>query len=182
MMTAAVTDYGIDASLGINDFSWVDPVTLLPQQARHMDWSVAGHLTHYLRAQQTALTASISYQRAFEAADEQQICPAGTVAPSPQCITGRSAAPSRNENLLVAAGLRYRLAGRDGSLGRLAVAPLVTYDVIDDVWGVDVPVYLVPGENDSLTGGVRFGYRTDREERLSISVFVGTTFDFFGGR
>jgi hypothetical protein len=43
-----------------------------------------------------------------------------------------------------------------------------------------VPIYLVPGGNNALTGGVRLGYRSDREDDFSVSFFVGTTFNFFG--
>lgn len=181
LTTLNVTDWGVDATLGINEFEWVDPVTLTPQKAQRTDWSVAGHVTHYLAGRQLALTGSVSYQRAYEAADEQLLCPPNPVDPATQCMTARGAAPGRNENLLISAGLRYRTINAEGTPGRFAIAPMVNYDVIDDVWGVDVPIYLIPGPNGSLNGGIRLGYRSDREDRFSIGVFVGTTFNYLGG-
>ena len=174
------TDFGIDATVGINEFEWVDPVTFGRQTARHTDWSLAGHVVHYLTGDQMAITGSISYQRAYEAADEQQLCPPNPGNPPTGCITARGAAPKRNEHLVLSLGLRYRLA-QNVTLLNLAVAPQVNYDVSDDVWAVDVPVYFTPGANGSLTGGVRFGYRSDRENEFSVGAFVGTTFDIFGG-
>ena len=179
-MGAGGTDVGVEASVGINDFEWIDPITFLPQKKRHTDWGVAIHGTMFLGGLETAITGSAAYQRAFEAAEEQQLCPAGSTNAA-DCVTARLAAPGRNENLLLSVGLRHRFLTPDATSARLAVAPIVTYDVIDDVWGVDVPVYFVPGANNSLTGGVRFGYRSDRDKKFSIGVFLGTTFDFLGG-
>lgn len=181
LTTRGVTDWGLDATLGINDFEWVDPATLSPQKAQHTDWSVAGHVTHYFAGRQLAFTGSASYQRAYEAAEEQLICPPNPVDPATQCITARGVGPTRNENLILSAGLRYRTINALGIPGNFAIAPMVNYDVIDDVWGVDIPIYLVPGPNGSLNGGVRLGYRSDREDRFSFSVFVGTSFNFLGG-
>lgn len=180
-LTPPATDFGIDATVGFNDFEWLDATTLLPQKKRHTDWSVAGHVAHYLSGSHTALTASVAYQRAFEASEEKQVCPPGFTDPA-QCSTARTAAPSRNENLLLALGVRHRALGADLKLANLAIAPIVTYDVIDDVFGVDVPIYYTPDDKGGLNGGIRFGYRSDREKSFTIAFFVGTTFDVFGGR
>jgi hypothetical protein len=172
---SSATDYGLEATVGINDFEWTDPVARTPQQARRTDWSVAGHIAHYLPGTQTAFTGSISYQRAYEAAKEQLLCPPNPANPATDCVTARAAAPTRNENLLLSAGLRHRLMG-NGILLNLAVAPVVTYEVLDDVWGVDVPVYFIPGREGGLNGGVRFGYRSDRDDKFTVGVFVGQAF------
>lgn len=174
-MIHGAVDYGIDATAGINDFEWLEPVTFIPQKARHTDWSVAGHFSYYEPG--LALTGSASYQRAYEAAEKQLLCPPNTTSPATQCRTDRGVGPTRNEHFLLSASLRYRFAGSDGRLLPLAVAPLGTYDVTDDVWGVDVPVYFIPGAGSGLTGGVRFGYRSDRDDHFSIGVFVGAAFN-----
>lgn len=170
------TDYGIDATVGINDFEWVDATTLLPQKKRHTDWAVAAHIAHYLPG--TAITGSVAYQRAYKAAEEGTICPPTSTDPA-DCVQARGAAPTRDKNLLISAGLRHRFVGGDGNLLNLAVAPEITYDVVDDIWGIDVPVYVVADKEGGLTGGIRFGYRSDRENKFSVGLFVGTTFGFF---
>jgi hypothetical protein len=172
---AGATDYGLDATVGVNDFDWVDSRTLIPQQARHTDWSVAAHIDHYLPG--FALSASIAYQRAYRAADQQLLCPASTTNPATDCKMARTAAPSRKESLLLSGGVRYRFTKADGTLMNLATAPLVTFDPLDRVWGVDVPVYILPEKDGSLTGGIRFGYRSDRKEKFTVTAFVGTAFN-----
>lgn len=137
---------------------------------------MSAHLDQYFVRSKTALTLSASYQRGYEAAEEQRICPPGVTDPSADCIDGRAAAPARDENLLLSAGLRHQFM-RDGRLLNLAVAPLVTYDAIDDVFGVDVPIYMMPDADSGLTGGVRFGYRSDRENEFSVGLFVGVAFN-----
>lgn len=174
ILPVGATDYGIDATVGINDFDWSDPHTLIPQKVRHTDWSIAAHIDHYIPG--AALSASIAYQRAYQAADEQLLCPAGTANPAADCKMGRAAAPTRKESLLLSAGGRYRFTKADGTLSNLAVAPLVTFDAIKSVWGVDVPVYFVPDKDGSLTGGIRFGYRSDRKDKFTVSAFVGAAF------
>jgi hypothetical protein len=175
----AATDFGIDATVGINDFEWVDATTLLPQKKQHTDWSVAAHVARYLAGTHTALTASVAYQRAYKAAEEELACPPVVTNPATDCKMARLGAPSVDKNFLLAAGIRHRFADADGNLLNLAVAPLVTYDVKDGVWGVDVPVYVTPGKDGALTGGIRFGYRSDREDKFSVGLFVGTTFSIW---
>ena len=179
ILTSGVTDYGIEASVGINDFEWLDPITFSNQKARKTSWGIAGHYTQYLVKSPTAFTFSASYQRAYKAADEELLCPPSATDPATQCKTARGAGPARDENALISAGLRHRFMAPDGTLLGLAIAPLVTYDVIDDVFGVDVPVYLIPGKDGDLTGGIRFGYRSDRDDKFSVSVFFGSTFSLW---
>lgn len=170
------TDFGVDATVGINDFEWVNATTFLPQKKRHTDWAVAAHVAHYMAG--TAITGSVAYQRAYKAAEEEAICPPTSTDPA-DCVQARGAPPTLDKNFLISAGLRHRFVGGDGNLLNLAVAPAATFDVIDDVWGVDIPVYVVPDKEGGLTGGIRFGYRSDREDKFSVGLFVGTTFGFF---
>lgn len=176
--TPAATDFGIQATAGFNDFEWADRISLLPQKDRRIDWAVAGHVAHYLPNSHTALVGSVSYMRAYEAAEEQTICPQSS-ANRDDCRQVRTAAPNRNENALISAGVRHRFFG-NGTLANLAIAPVVTYDVIDDVFGVDVPIYYTPTSDGGLNGGIRLGYRSDRANEFSVSFFFGTTFNIFG--
>jgi hypothetical protein len=167
------TDWGLDLSLGINEFLWTDPVTFGPQKSQEVDWSVTANVAHYFPG--FVFSASASYQSAYEAAAEQQLCP-----PNAACVTARAAAPTRNEHFVLSAGFRYRFVGGDGQLARLAIAPQVNYDFEDDVWAVDVPIYFIPGPNGGLNGGVRLGYRSDRDNEFSVGLFIGTTFSLLG--
>jgi hypothetical protein len=179
ILTSGVTDWGFEASVGVDDFEWLDPANFATQEDRKTSWSASGHYAKYLVRTPTAFTLSTAYQKGYEAAEEELLCPPNTTDLGTQCKTARGAAPTRNENLLISAGMRHRFMAQDGTLLGFAVAPMVTYDAIDDVFGVDVPLYLIPNKDGDLTGGVRFGYRSDRDDKFSVSVFFGAAFNLW---
>ncbi|TFI56357.1 hypothetical protein E2493_20540 [Sphingomonas parva] len=167
-------ELGFEGSVSRAEFEFLDPVTLTPQSDRKVQWSLKGVYNRYLRSSKTAILASVGYQRSYKAADEEVFCPPNTGAGAVKCTTGSGAAPEKDENLLLALGLRHQLASA-GKLRNIAIAPLVTYDALDDVFGVDVPVYFVPRDDRRLNGGIRFGYRSDTDD-FTFGVFIGTAF------
>jgi hypothetical protein len=171
-------DFGFELSVGVNDFDFVDPATLAEDNERHVQWSVSGHFTQYFIRSRSAISVSASYERAWEAADEATFCPPNPTNVVIQCTTAAGGPPELNESLLLSLGLRHQFGGR-GLFRGLAIAPVVTYDVLDDVVGVDVPVYILPDSDGGLTGGVRFGYRSDREDKFSVGIFIGAAFSLF---
>lgn len=173
---ADARQFGFEVSVGRNRFEFLDPATLAEDSERHLQWSARGFYTQYLRGSPTAVTFSAGYERTYEAADEETFCPANPNNVPIRCITARGAAPELNESFLLSAGIRHQFT-RAGRVLNLAIAPQVTYDVIDDVFGVDVPVYFLPNSDGGLTGGVRFGYRSDRENEFSVGVFIGAAFN-----
>ena len=171
-------DLGFEISVGVNDFDFINPIILAEDSERHVQWSVSGHGTLYFIRSRSAISGSIAYERAWKSADEATFCPPNPNNVVVQCTTAAGGPPELNESLLLSFGLRHQFGGR-GLLRGLAIAPEVTYDVLDDVVGVDVPVYVLPNSDGGLTGGVRFGYRSDREDKFSMGVFIGAAFSLF---
>lgn len=169
------TDYGVEATVGFTDFDWIDQGTFSERKERRTSWGITAHYNRYLRSTKTAFTFSASYQRGYRPVDEMLLCPPGATAPAAQCKTARGSPPTKDEKGLVAVGLRHQFM-QNGTLLPIAVAPLVTYDITHHVWGVDVPIYFVPDKASTLNGGIRFGYRSDRKEKFSVGIFVGTSF------
>ena len=174
------SNFGFEVAVGINRFEFVDPATLAESSERHTQWRARIFYDQYLRRPMTAFTLSAGYERAYEAADEEIFCPPNTTNAAVRCVQARGAPPELNESLLISAGFRHRFIGAE-SLRNFAIAPLVTYDVLDDVVGVDVPIYFLPDGDGGLTGGVRFGYRSDRENEFSVGIFIGAAFNILGG-
>jgi len=172
-----IRQYGFELSVGRNNFEFVDPATLAEDSERHIQWSGRGFYTWYPGGSKTAISLSAGYERAYEAADEETFCPANPNNIVIRCISARGAPPELNESLLLSLGVRHQVT-HGGRLRNVAIAPLVTYDVLDDVWGVDVPVYFIPDGDNGLTGGIRFGYRSDRDSKFSVGIFVGAAFNF----
>jgi hypothetical protein len=54
---------------------------------------------------------------------------------------------------------------------RFALAPSVQYDHKADVWGIEVPVFLVRNDKDAFTGGFKLGWRSD-QDKVVAAVFV----------
>jgi hypothetical protein len=168
-------EYGFEASIGRNGFSFVDPVTLAEGKDSQVQWSARAYYTRYSISSPTAFTVSAEYQRAYKAAEEAVFCPANPNNIVIRCTTAHAGPPTLNESLLLSAGIRHRFSDR-GFLAHMAAAPLVTYDVLNDVLGVDVPVYFIPNSDGGLTGGVRFGYRSDQDRHFTVGVFIGAAF------
>jgi len=177
MIPANAREFGLEGSVGRNSFEFVDPATLAAQEETKIDWRARAFYTQYLRHSYTAFTAFVAYEHAYEEADESVFCPASPTNIVIKCTTAAGAPPELNESLLLAVGLRHQFNGR--RLSNVAVAPQVAYDALDDVWGIDVPVYLVPNSDNALTGGFRVGYRSDRDDEFSVGIFIGAAFDIF---
>jgi hypothetical protein len=175
LIPRAAWSLGIEGSVGRNGFEFVDPATLAEMQQTRTQWSGKITFSRYAVSRPVSWTLSAGYERAYESADEQTFCP-----PNPNnvvitCTTAAGGPPQLNESLLLSAGARIQFMRNGRPLG-LAIAPLVTYDALDDVVGVDLPVYFVPNSEDDLTGGVRFGYRSDRDDEFSVGIFIGKAF------
>lgn len=52
-----------------------------------------------------------------------------------------------------------------------ALAPSVRYDHESDVWGIELPVFLVRNEKEAFTGGFKLGWRSD-QDKVVAAVFV----------
>ena len=177
MIPADAREWGFEASVGRDSFEYVDPNTLQEFDRRRTQWSAKAFYTQFIRRSPTAITFSAGYERAYEAADEAVFCPPNPSNTAPvRCVTAAGGPPELNESLLLSAGVRHRFVNGSGLSG-FAIAPLLTYDALDDVVGVDVPVYFVPNSDGGLTGGVRFGYRSDRESEFSVGIFIGAAFN-----
>jgi hypothetical protein len=54
---------------------------------------------------------------------------------------------------------------------KFALAPSVRYDHESDVWGIEMPLFLVRNEKDAFTGGFKLGWRSD-QHKVVAAVFV----------
>ena len=171
-------DWGIEGSIGYKRFDYIDPVALTLHDTGKVQGAAKLFFAYYPRPVATAITGSIAYQRGYEAADAVTLCPA-PVGPGPvTCVSGSPGAPERSDGLLISLGLKHRFFGSDGAPLALAAAPLVTYDALDEVWGVDVPIYFFRNDKAGLTGGVRGGWRSD-DKKVRFGVFIGAAFSVF---
>jgi len=63
-------------------------------------------------------------------------------------------------------------------LGKIAIAPLASYNIDEEVLALELPIYFLHDAKDLLTGGVRLGWRDDDGD-LKASIFVGKPLGLF---
>ena len=177
--------YGVEASLGHNEFSYFDAVTptatnplgIAEADVSRVGWEVGGY-TSVFPLPKTAMSLRGRYQGSFKATDTLTVCPPiPDGANSVRCATGSFAVPKRTEKLLLSTELRFWGGNGKGFIGRWAVAPSITLDALADDYEVDVPVFLVGKADGKLTGGVRLGY--SNVDEAVFDVFIGSAFDPF---
>lgn len=168
------SDWGVTAKVGYDKFDFVDPITLTPDKRKKTSYAFGGFYTHYLKSSPAAVSVSAEYEGAWKGADKVILCPVAT-GPNPvQCINKAPSPPTFDKSVLFKLNWRQRLWKGD-SLSGVAIAPTVTYDALDNEFGVELPIYIIPNADDGLTGGVKIGYETENKD-LTFGIFVGAAF------
>lgn len=133
----------------------------------------------------TAVTASYSWRREYEAADPITLCQPVPGTSQSQCITAANGAPERGTGSVVGLELRHAVDGAPSEYASLAVAPEINYDLDSTAWSVELPLYFAGDGNGKLRGGVRLGYLNERDDaggrqdEFSLGLFVGVPFSLF---
>lgn len=156
------------------DFKFVDPTSLAKMKDDKTSWSAGLNLTKYFRASPTAVTFGGAYERAWKSADKKILCPVPSGPTPVECVDSPDAPPTLEDGFKLSANLRTRFFAGD-ELSNFAISPKVTYDVTNDVFGAELPIYLVPDKDGGLVGGVKVGYRSDTDD-VVFGIFVGTAF------
>jgi hypothetical protein len=164
----------LTGTVGYKKFEYFDALTLVKGKSTKTPWSVKAAYTGYSRKDPLAYTFSVAFERAYEDADKGILCPPPTGMLPVSCINGPVGIPKFEKNLLLGAGLRYRFMGKEKARN-LAISPSITYDALNKVFGAELPIYLVPNKDGQLTGGIKFGYRSD-EKKPFAGIFIGTAF------
>lgn len=174
----ALLDWGIEGSIGYHKFDYVDPATLAPLDEEKIQAATKLFFAYYPSPLATAIIGSVGYELGYDAQDKVTLCPPASGPAPVACTTAAAGPPDRDESLLLSLGLKHRFYGRSGKLLNLAVSPLVTYDALDDVWGVDLPVYFFSDGKSGLNGGLRAGWRSDDKD-VAFGIFIGSSFNIF---
>ena len=167
--------WGMTTSVAYKKYDFLDPALGGPAKGEsHFPVGAKLFGALFPGGGETALLGSLEYQHKFTEADTSALCPGGS---GPQvCPTGPIGPPTHADAYLISAGVRYRHALPEGSLlSAIALSPTLTYDAHSKDVGVDVPVYLVPDSDGNLTGGLRFGWSSNKSKAV-IGVFVGSKF------
>lgn len=159
--------YEVSARYQPEELKYLDATTFLPESLDRGSGSVGVSVGRFFANQ--LISAGYRYQVAYEEGPSAEICtPVGT-AGALRCRKAPLGRPVRTESSVGSVQAR-------GYFGHnLAWNPHFTYRFKDQEWGVEVPLYFVPGES-GLVGGVTPGYNSV-DHKWTFTVFFGKTFN-----
>lgn len=164
----------ISAEVGTRKFDYFDTATLGGLSGRKVSYA-AGVWFGYLPNLKSRVffVGGFEAKRDYQDADEATYCPVGTPGPTVKCTTGPFGPPSVETDYKVSGKLRFKL----GDAVPVGLEISAAYDFEDDTWGVEAPIYLLPGKDGGLVGGLRGAYDSKKDD-FQFGIFIGKTFDF----
>jgi hypothetical protein len=158
--------YEVSARYQPEEMKYLDATTFLPASLDRGSGSVGVSVGRFFANQ--LVSVGYRYQVAYAQGSAAEIClPEGTGG-ALRCRKAPLGKPVRRESSVGSVQAR-------GYFGRnLAWNPHFTYRFADEEWGVEVPLYFVPGES-GLMGGVTPGYNSV-DHKWSFTVFFGKAF------
>lgn len=173
---ARLSFMGLDASLGRDDHSFLDRTNFKLMSEPRTTWEVGAYYGIIASDLSWSLRARAVYGQSYKDNDEAEICRTVSIPAGNECIKGADGAPVRQRTGLTSLEARKLVTVREGT--QIALAPQVTYRFEDKNVGVEVPIYLVPGADGKLTGGIKAVYNSKGDE-FGLGLFVGVPFSVF---
>lgn len=166
---AWIVVWGATAKVGYEEFDYLEEITLKERRKKKTPYggSVFGGV---LLSDHTLLAARFEYQEAHESAAKKSFAGAPDANGLQEVTTGAYGAPTRDAKRLYTLELRTRLLGKGVTLRG-------TYDAVDDVVGVRLPIYFA--EADKAGGAIEFGWTDQKRkgaETFTVAIVVGTKF------
>jgi len=159
--------WGVSASIGHSQFSYLQE-DLTKGSASKVPWGTSVFLAALPRSMSTLFTVGFDYRYKYKDADAKTLCPQGTGTIT--CKSGPLGAPVKDNAESAYVELRRELRAHAFSLK-------VGYDFEKEQLSLDVPIYLVPNADASLSGGIRLGWV--ETQGAQIGVFVTSVFSIF---
>lgn len=169
---------GIHGSVGFDRFSYVDATTLAAGKTSKVGWSAGINATKYFNFSPTAITATFDYESAWKEQDKKILCPGGPSATPVTCVNNHVGPPQLERSGIARLNLRHRFSDSKGN-GLIGISPTVSMNVSDGTWGAELPIYLLPGSDGTLTGGIKVGYTSEKKE-ATFGIFIGAAFGLWG--
>lgn len=173
---AKLTFWGVDASIGRDDYDILDRTAFKLESKPRTSWEV-GAFYGWMNSDLTfSLRGRAVYGQNYENQAEAEICRTVSIPAGTECIKGPDGAPIRNRTGLVSIEARKLVTVKEGT--KIAFAPQVTYRFEDKNLGVELPVYLAPDKDGKLNGGIKAVYNSKGDE-FAVGLFIGVPFSIF---
>ena len=168
--------WGGEGKLGNKEFKYID--TMSDAERKNTKTPLSAKVFLGFRppnTQSLLVTMGAEYQRAYMPSDVGAVCPSNPLDDIGfvTCKQGATGGPVGAEKYLLFLETRLR-HGWPGA----GIAPRFTYDGTMGILGIDLPIFLFRGDESSLRGGIRLGWRSDTKG-FNVGVFVGRAFSLF---
>lgn len=161
--------WGLNLNGGPKEYTFIDRTVSTPQDEDHWQWSLGGGVGSWLPL--GFVTAGVAYKTSYKEGDEANLCTPIEGSNASRCEAFRFGQPARKE------GFVGRFEVRRFFSASAAINPRVSYDAAEDRWVAQVPLYLVPGKEGALIGGIVPGW-TSEKGGITLGIFVGTSLGF----
>lgn len=172
--------YALTASVGSEEFKFFDTASTMSQDQDKTVASLELSAT-FLRIPSSAfLRLSYRRERAYDAAPDQLFCQPTPIGMVLTCQNLAAGPPVKKDNDILSVEMRKWVILERATASSLSfgVSPKLSYNLEDDVLGINVPFYFIPDAKGNLTGGLNLGWRDDTRD-ISVGVFIGSTFRIF---
>lgn len=167
---------GADASLGEENFDVLDLNEFEKTSQSRTSWEAGAYYGRIASDANSSWRARVSYGVGYEGAEESQICRQQDMAMALECLTGPSGPPIRRETGLAQVEYRQLVTLADDQ--EIGFAPQATYDIDEDEFDFELPIYLAQDDKGKLSGGLRLGYST-RDDDFAVGLFIRSPFSIF---
>jgi len=167
---ASVRLWGFTGALGTQEFKYRNPATFAELETTKTPWSLGGYFAYERLSTRTLFILRAEHKRLYEEGDEETRCP--NPGSTDGCVTARFAGPARKNRDIASLEVR-RL------FDNMGVSLTASYDVGDDEFAVDLPVYLVRDGAGGFNGGVRATWTSEQDD-VRVGVFMNKAFSVFG--
>jgi len=170
--------WSLSGSVGIEEFKFRDAITLGEREGTRTSYAASAAVGRI--AGNVFVGAGAEYRRRYKAPDDRILCPAPAGGAPTECFEGAFAPPERMNEANVFGVFRTAFFLQPGNRFPVALELRGTYDINNDVVGIEAPIYLFQAGDGNLRGGIRFGWDSE-EDDVRAAVFIGVPFDLGGG-
>lgn len=167
---------GFDASMGREDHKFLDRTNFAVVTEPRTSWEVAGYFGWVTSDTRSSIRFRGVYGQTYVDNDDAEICRTVSTPVSPECISSADGPPVRTRTGLISVEGRHLISLPDDT--NIAIAPMIAFRTQDSNLNVEVPIYLAPGADGRLSGGIKAAYNSKGDE-FSIGLFVGVPFSIF---
>jgi hypothetical protein len=168
---AAIEFLGFAGAVGRETFKFRDPSTLAELEEEETPWSAGFYWARHRLSSGTLITARFDHKRLYEAAKEEIRC--ANPADQSTCLKAPFGMPKKKDVDVVSVEVRKRL-------GDIGLSLTAGYDVGDENFAIDLPIYFIKDGQDGFNGGVRATWDSKSND-AKVAFFMNKAFSFFGG-